>query len=262
MQNDPQIPDRLWKYRKWDSDGHTRRMITDGELFYAKTEQLNDPLEISWYIRLPIDEGELDLFSRELCAMTFPHDTPQERAAHFGTMKQSIRDLRLEHGGTIIPAFVGFQFGLLCMTKINNDVLMWSHYADHHRGVCVGIRTECLAGKRILKVSYSDDVPLLDCWDYVYRNREMFVDASRTKGLHWQYENEWRTVHHPGPQKYPGCVDRVVIGLKATDETRAAVYDAIEAAGRPIEVFDAVVHRRRFTLDIVPANKTGESANR
>jgi hypothetical protein len=254
MNEDPKPPERLWKYREWNE--YTRRMIVDGEVHYTLLEKLNDPFEISWCIRLPENEAELDKFSRELCANTFPEDRPAERLYHFTNMKQSIRDLIEKHGGCIVPSFVEFKHGLLCLSAIEDHVLMWSHYADHHKGVCVGVRTECLVDKRILKVAYSDRVPLLDCWDYIYRNRGMFVDASRTKGLHWDYEKEWRTVHYSGKRKYPNCVDRVIIGCKATDETRRAVVAAVAESNARIEVYQANINPRHYRLDIVPLAKS------
>jgi hypothetical protein len=247
MSDEPTKPERLWKYRKWDE--YARRMVVDGEVHYTRLEKLNDPFDASWCMRLPKDEAELDEFARALCAMTFPDDLPDERLFHFTNMKQSVRALVNEYGGNIIPSFVEFKHGLLCLSAIEHDILMWSHYADHHRGVCIGIRTECLTRKRILKVRYEDQVPLLDCWDYIHRNRELFVNATRTKGLHWDYEEEWRTVHYSGPFTYPNCVDRVVIGCRATDKTKADVFEAVAGANRPIEVCQAKVNSRRYRLE-------------
>jgi hypothetical protein len=231
-------------------------MIVNGEVHYTRLEDLNDPFDLNWCERLPVEEEERDRFARELCAKTFPYDTPAQRRYHFANMMNQIRELTTGARAGVIRSVTKIKYGVLCLSAINDDVLMWSHYADHHKGVCVGIRSDRLTNKRILHVRYSDDVPVIDCWSYVHHDREEFVNASRSKGLHWKYEEEWRTVDDPGPRQYPSCVDSVVIGAKADSKTRAAVFEAAAAAEHGIKVYEARVHSTRYALEILPASKS------
>lgn len=104
---------------------------------------------------------------------------------------------------------------VLCVTEKHDNVVMWSHYADEHRGVvfelkCIDEIDNALLTAR--KVSYSKSLPSfpslasyvrhltgeepLDlvrlCWDIAY-----------TKHEDWSYENEWR-VHMALRQEPPG----------------------------------------------------------
>jgi hypothetical protein len=253
MENDAPKPERLWKYREWND--FAVRMIVHGEVHYTKLENLNDPFDLAFSHRLPTREDELDDYARQLCAQQFPLDSSSERLVHFNNIKNEIRRLTKASPGGIVPPFSKTDLGVLCLSAIANDVLMWSHYANHHKGVCIGIRTSCLIEKRILQVSYSDDKPIIDAWSYIRKNQDVFVNATRTKGMHWKYEEEWRTVHHAGPHLYPNCVDRVVIGVRADTTTRKAVFKAVESAEHPIDLFDATIHRTQFKLEIMPAEK-------
>src|SRR5688572_21539252 len=118
-----------------------------------------------------------------------------------------------------MPTVARFDHGVCCLTEICDDILMWSHYAAQHTGVCIGIRPDRIASKLFRPVEYSEVVPLLDAWEYIRGSAGTFVKLGLTKASHWSYEKEWRTVDRAGPKQYPGCVDRIVIGARATGQT-------------------------------------------
>jgi hypothetical protein len=67
------------------------------------------------------------------------------------------------------------RLGMFCLSANPNDVLMWSHYASNHRGLCLGFRT---TGDSILwdaqSVEYSREYPVVD---YFRMTREQRVRA-------------------------------------------------------------------------------------
>ncbi len=121
-----------------------------------------------------------------------------------------------------MPTVSRFDHGVCCLSEICDDILMWSHYAAQHTGVCIGIRPDRIAGKLFRPVEYSDVVPLLDAWEYIRGDGDKFLKLGLTKASHWSYEKEWRTVDLFGLKQYPSCVDRIVIGLgrRAKQEKR------------------------------------------
>jgi len=82
--------------------------------------------------------------------------------------------------------------GLLCFTKDWSSPLIWSHYADRHRGVCLGfdVRRTILA-----TVEYEDDrlrEDLPDDPDPAALDPDLQARLARTKSHHWKYEQEVR----------------------------------------------------------------------
>lgn len=230
-------PERLWKYREWGD--YARRMIVKGELYFSTVTQLNDPFEFRWRERLPSTPNEIDLYCRELCAREFPKDSVPQRKARFANLKRELAGAATISKGRPMPTVARFDHGVCCFSEICDDILMWSHYAAHHSGVCIGIRPDRVVGKIFRPVLYSDVVPLLDAWEYIRGGAETFVKLGLTKASHWSYEKEWRTVDRAGPKQYPSCVDRIVIGARATNETGEAVLEAIQeaaSAGNKIQV--------------------------
>jgi len=82
------------------------------------------------------------------------------------------------------------RFGLLCFSQRWNDVLQWSHYADHHRGVCLGFDVSEAVGKfgAVCYESKKKKFPeKLDESDTAF-----MWELLRTKYAGWEHENEWR----------------------------------------------------------------------
>lgn len=85
------------------------------------------------------------------------------------------------------------EVGLLCFSKTKTNPLIWSHYADRHRGIAIGFEYTVDNG-RLLPVSYpeNNERPIVDFSDPSYtstaKGREIFF----TKAKDWQYEEEYR----------------------------------------------------------------------
>src|SRR5262245_56545752 len=99
MDGDPKPPERLWKYRVWDSVNNpistdfARQMIVDGALYFATALQLNDPFELQWPTRLPTSEPELSEFVRELCRKRMPQVGPVQHQINFNHIRNQILQL-------------------------------------------------------------------------------------------------------------------------------------------------------------------------
>jgi hypothetical protein len=120
MQNTPKLPGVLWKYREWKP--FAENMIVRGEVYYAALQDLNDPFDFHWNERLPADEQERDRYARELCAVTFPDDTPPQRMEHYTTVLKSMRDLTSGSRNGIIRTTAKFRHGVLCLSEINDNM--------------------------------------------------------------------------------------------------------------------------------------------
>src|ERR1700735_183711 len=79
------------------------------------------------------------------------------------------------------------RFGVLCFTENWKDILQWSHYADRHRGICLGFDVAGEPGK-FGKVTYVDkkDLPPET------PDQGLVWHALTTKLKIWEYEREWR----------------------------------------------------------------------
>lgn len=88
-------------------------------------------------------------------------------------------------------------FKITCFTTIEDNLLMWAHYANNHKGICVGYKITLDENTILEKVNYtglhinsrtfeisSENLKDLNIKDIFFRKHE-----------DWSYENEYRLLH-------------------------------------------------------------------
>ena len=84
------------------------------------------------------------------------------------------------------------KFGILCLSKSFDNPLLWSHYADRHRGVAIEIEAD---DDFFMSVSYEPKKIYLDIKSKLASGGLTFEDAQlilSTKFEQWKYEDEVR----------------------------------------------------------------------
>lgn len=87
-----------------------------------------------------------------------------------------------------------------CVSAKNNSNLMWSHYADWHRGFCIEFKSEFLKADKVIYRDEIAEIELLDIYDafFIRKNKndemigQIIWEALRTKLSDWSYEEEYR----------------------------------------------------------------------
>lgn len=85
------------------------------------------------------------------------------------------------------------QTRVCCFTPHNDNVLMWAHYADSYKGVCVEYDMAALADMIgiLLPVKYEQNYPIVD---YLNDPSNAIMQMVLTKSKDWEYEHEYRAV--------------------------------------------------------------------
>jgi hypothetical protein len=138
--------------------------------------------------------------------------------------------------------------GIICFTTEYDNLLMWSHYADQHRGFVLEFEIpddaiEFGMFPRLIKVDYEPKEIIA-----VEGNR--YVDAARYKEKSWEYEQEVRFVVDEGNKLYNW------IGLKNDwfDIPRGILFGArsdepsINALTKILRFINPNVERRKAEL--------------
>lgn len=96
---------------------------------------------------------------------------------------------------------------VVCLSTKKDSILMWSHYADSQKGICIEYdfnqwNIESLQRKILFPVLYTDEpVNTSDLFDKEAHNiskypvDEAVLCAAINKASVWSYENEWRMVY-------------------------------------------------------------------
>lgn len=91
-----------------------------------------------------------------------------------------------------------WNIGVHCLSETEDSLLMWSHYSDHHKGLCltVSLKPTFLAqhGFFANKVRYTNYYPEVSAIDFLIDPHKVVDTVIFTKSIEWAYENEWRIV--------------------------------------------------------------------
>ena len=215
-------------------------------------KQFNDPFELS--PRFPPDASIIEEFSRFAGPVDpFWHGHAAE-AARFALMQS-----------------FGQRGRLLCCSKSPENILMWSHYGEQHRGLVLEIETDIFCDERlffseILKVDYELDRPLATA--LFDDTTEAFARDARkslkTKAEFWSYEQEFRVLipifdgmrivdgHYELPFE-PGAIKSVTLGcashLASEHQFEESIKEVLEQpAYNHLERRKAYIHRDEFKL--------------
>ena len=84
--------------------------------------------------------------------------------------------------------------GVLCFSKKWRNPVLWSHYADKHRGICLGFD---IPDEHVLEVDYRTTrlKAELEDEDTPPGGKHVAIRLITTKFSHWKYENEVRLIY-------------------------------------------------------------------
>lgn len=83
------------------------------------------------------------------------------------------------------------KFGLLCFTSAWEEPLLWSYYADKHKGVALGFE---ILRDDVMKVEYSDNPKRkkIELTGEADQDESSFLELAKFKYGGWKHENEYR----------------------------------------------------------------------
>lgn len=143
--------------------------------------------------------------------------------------------------------------GMYCFSRKHDHPLMWSHYADHHRGIVVRFNLNASPqafAARALPVSYQQDRPLIRALTDDDQSR--FRKALLIKSSLWEYEQEWRFISmelSPGPCHIDESdVDAIYFGARCPDHHQRLVWQWASKRKTPISFFKGKVAKSTFDI--------------
>ncbi|KAA5549319.1 DUF2971 domain-containing protein [Adhaeribacter rhizoryzae] len=146
-------------------------------------------------------------------------------------------------------------WGICCFTKTYKNILMWSHYANKHTGVCLGFEPALSPDTFLISnVKYTNHFQPMD---YGSQRQVALFNMFITKSEDWKYEEEMRLVgHQTGKWPFPKKVLReVIFGCKTSKEDKKKVLEFLKANGYDNVIYkQATMREDSFLLDFKELN--------
>jgi hypothetical protein len=235
-----EIPPRLFKLRSLRGQGaeFARQLIVEGKLWFASPLTFNDPFDTLPNISLGGTEREKQVYYRRLVRTYLSEGSRAQR------LRQARELQHVHHHANQELMFKAARetaedLAVCSFATSADSVLLWSHYAAEHTGVCVEIDTssDFFAGSLPLPVSYSAVRPT---YHAVKEDRGTdLLEKLLTKADFWAYEKEWRMVEkHPGIRHLPeGAIRGVYLGCRISEEDKTTVLNWVSQDSEPAPVF-------------------------
>lgn len=253
------IPERLYKYKslQGESRRHVEQMLRHSQIYFCSPSRFIDPFDSRVHLVFPEDPASYRRYVICLLRNFRPDLGPNQRKAFAAKVveeKQPEANAELQKAVlTDLQRHVD-SLGVFCLSERGDDILMWSHYAGGHSGVCLQFEN-CVGLVDVpkgvpLDVSYSEQLPVLD---FVRdSDRRQAVAVLLTKAARWAYEGEWRIVDPAGPGLHtfaPDLLSGVIFGCRTSEADRRAVQEWIAAGATRPQLYEATVAPGRFALE-------------
>jgi hypothetical protein len=221
----------LYKYKSFSATSLS--MLINRALYFASPEQLNDP-----------NDCRINIVAALESAVELAEQSTNEN------IKQKLEKLHsLDHIFKQIEQDIQ-RTGIFSLSHLNKNILMWSHYADEHRGFCLGFR---LSEKfiKFTKGNMQDLIVACDDVEYVEENPfiNYFINIAKetnnpewedfwppllqiglqSKSKPWRYEKEIRVIRkEPGAVSFtPEELVEVIFGLNMSDENQLTIWNLL-----------------------------------
>ena len=273
MENDKKIPKRLYKYR--DLSSRTLDMVVEDNVYYAAASTFNDPLDTRPTLKIDLDEAELEkiltTFVERRIKAEMDAAAKIMKASGSGTIDHIVRHSRWQanqvissikfeymaaepdHGPDSLRSLLGHEIekelllqydkGIVSLAEQATCPLMWSHYGDQHRGVCIGYSTTRFA-RDLYKVKYggSRSVEASKVADMIRENdvaRNQVDEAVLLqKAKNWSYEQEWRLIGPRGLESSPLELEEIVFGMRCKESLKYIVMKVLEGRDREVKFYE------------------------
>ena len=176
------------------------------------------------------------------------------------SIELSNKDLRQAFGAT--KERISKNGGILCFSKRWSNPVQWSHYADRHRGLCLGfeipdtlLQPVSYTARRL--ISEANQLLTTDC-AINEDNEATILKLLSTKYSHWKYENEVRcfvSLQDKDQESGLYFVDfsdslqliQVIVGARS-DISRTDLVAALGPLGNAVRVFKARLAFKSFKV--------------
>lgn len=252
-------PINFYRYRSLSAGAaeHVERTICHSELYFPKPSSFNDPFDCRPSFLFDASDEEIISYYERGIKKHMPHlnqeQLRQEVRSKLADWERSPRNPEaIKRVQELHTERITEQIGVLCLSTENSDILMWSHYADYHRGVCLEFDGRFKFFAHIQKVEYPPVRPRIN--PFRQNPDEMMEAALLTKAKHWAYEHEWRLVQYTkgaGVYKFPPeALTGVILGAQISPQDKDQVLGWIKERIHPVKLYRSSPCDTSFSLNL------------
>jgi hypothetical protein len=265
-------PSALYRYMSFEYLAETLRR---NEVYFPAPQSFNDPFDFKIQPIISAARDTRKALYDQALKSTGVNRAERRRRVRARARKGTLKDKLFQDAYRKTLQDLTHNCGVLCLSSVSDDILMWSHYAESHKGVCIGIETAVLdidsaSVCRIWQVDYQADYPKVDFLklqselaspDPAIKERAedlMIRGLFLTKAEHWSYESEWRWIlaqknraRTCGWRNIPFvALSEIISGARIEEESLSRLPQLLSKSLFKPKIRRAKVSGTRFALEI------------
>lgn len=128
-----------------------------------------------------------------------------------------------------------------CFSRNNNVYLMWSHYADGHRGFCLEFNSKYPPFDRAKDVTYQETHIFIEM-EEIFSGKLNLNKYLNEKTKSWKYEKEMRIIEKNEKVEYDKhALNAIYFGLNMPEAHKKIIASIIKNLELPTYIFDTKV---------------------
>lgn len=248
------FPRTLYRYRSLAGEyGRSgfEDAILRSQMYWQTHTAFNDPFDCSPVLEFGLSRLGWRSYHQGVISRNLSRVDEKRRRAKQRFDRSSIQRLEASLKHAFWSAIGNTAF--CCLSTDSQSVLMWSHYADYHRGICLEFRESVKDLTFVaLPVNYTKERPIVRPTEEM--NTDIFTSCVLSKSLDWEYEREFRMIDHgsgPGYRSFhPERLKSIILGCRVSEADEKYVYSMVSKNRKDIKIRKSVLNSSKYSIDI------------
>lgn len=258
----------LYKHFAIDPSLHTLGIFDNNTFLFSSPHTFNDPYDCNAILKYDFSKASKAI-AEKILGERITNKVFNERKNHYIKRMENHQEI-LDWGNKSRK-----NFHITCLNNNPLNILMWSHYADHHKGFMIELKfdKETIFNSLYdcpLPVQYDDSYPILnfpfnftpeDCVNDNNYACEIIIKRLLNKAKVWSYEKEFRLKASKNAendstrvfQEYkPEIMSTVILGSQIREDHRKAINKAVnnfnEKHFSNVQVYQSELNKTEYRL--------------
>jgi hypothetical protein len=253
------IPKFLYKYQPLTIESLTN--LKNRQIWFSKPKRFNDPYDCA--VRVLKDE----INDEEMEKILQQAKTEMPNIKTFDQYKNASNESKKSFNKRTLETISNLsetqktkmlnERGVACFSELKDNVLMWSHYAQGHKGFCLEFDISFELFRKAFPVQYSKMIPKIRPASIILEDSEPLMPMITTKADYWAYEKEWRIFHVEGDRPYGygvNCLTGVYFGTMMEFSHKEIIFMILH--GSPTKFYEMRKSEDEFRLSCEPVEYT------
>ena len=217
-------PRYVYKYRPINN--FTLYIFQNSKLFFSNPKSFNDPFDCQIVTSTDNTPEEIEIFLNQN-APAFSTEMKKSLAVGWFNRPADWNSMINETINGIIN-----NSAICCFAGANDNVLMWSHYTDSHKGICLkfDILNDLGFFETPIIVKYDKEYPV---YNHLSNPSKIFECLIQTKAECWNYEKELRVIKPHGPDGLyefsKEALSEICFGVNTSEKDIQDIHNLVQA---------------------------------